>query len=353
MKRNISTDNIYYYLPKTKRNTMVNSSSMISQESLPKKPLKKLSFTGILGSSTFDYLNKINQLNPKYPKISNIFLTKNLRHKNSLDNIKRENINKKLSINPDHKLLLSNNCELFPILNKTLMKNRNSLKEVNNRELLGFNNISNEKKIDNDIDTNTKSKSFHNKKSIANQTRYSKSVDVLLAQNEFDSKNNNKSEGMSEYYVNFLYNQIFPKFFFENHDKYNVIDNKLNIFYAENEQQFRENLIKKNKKLRERGKPQKKLIINTKYVSDKLFQIKRKIGFVKGVSDYSIPSIILQKVKYNNKKLKLGRRKKKNFLLPFEEIEEDANRVEKLKTKILGETISINNFHSSKNNFLN
>ena len=84
-----------------------------------------------------------------------------------------------------------------------------------------------------------------------------------------------------------------------------------------------------------------------------MLQIKRKIGFVKGVSDYSIPSIILQKVKYNNKKLKLGRGKRKHFLLPFEEIEQDVNRIDKLKTKILAETISINNIHTFKSNLLN
>ena len=353
MKRNISTENIYYYLPKTKRNIMVNDSSMISEESFPNKPIKKHTFTGVLGSSTFDYLNKITQINTKFPTISKTFLTKNLRNENSLKKIKRNNINKILSVNKNHKLLLSNNCELFPILNKTLMNDRDSLKEVNNNELLGLNNISSEKNVENDIKTKTKFKNFYIKKSMAKEAKHSKSVNSLLSQTELDKKNNKKTEGMNEYYVNFLYNQIFPKFFFENHDKYNVVDNKLNIYYAENDEQFRENLIKINKKLIAMGRPQKKLIINSKYVNDKLLQIKRKIGFVKGVSDYSIPSIILQKVKYNNKKLKLGRGKRKHFLLPFEEIEQDVNRIDKLKTKILAETISINNIHTFKSNLLN
>ena len=205
MKRNISTENIYYYLPKTKRNIMVNDSSMISEESFPNKPIKKHTFTGVLGSSTFDYLNRITQINPKFPTISTTFLTKNLRNENSLKKIKRNNINKILSVNKNHKLLLSNNCELFPILNKTLMNDRDSLKEVNNNELLGLNNISSEKNVENDIKTKTKFKNFYIKKSMAKEAKHSKSVNSLLSQTELDKKNNKKTEGMNGYYVNFLY----------------------------------------------------------------------------------------------------------------------------------------------------
>ena len=154
---------------------------------------------------------------------------------------------------------------------------------------------------------------------------------------------NNKLKGMSKYYINFLYNQIFPKFFTDHKNKYNVVDNKLNIFYAENDDQFNANLIRKNKKLRKRGKREKKLIISGNYVKDKLQEIKRKIGFVKGISDYSIPSIILQKVKYNSKKLQLFKKKKKKFLLPYEEINLEVDKIDKLKTRILSESMIINN----------
>ena len=148
---------------------------------------------------------------------------------------------------------------------------------------------------------------------------------------------------MSKYYINFLYNQIFPKFFTDHKNKYNVVDNKLNIFYAENDDQFNANLIRKNKKLRKRGKREKKLIISGNYVKDKLQEIKRKLGFVKGISDYSIPSIILQKVKYNSKKLQLFKKKKKKFLLPYEEINLEVDKIDKLKTRILSESMIINN----------
>ena len=185
--------------------------------------------------------------------------------------------------------------------------------------------------------TLTKFKNFYIKNSISKDINNDKNKNGLLSVKNINQK------GMSEYYINFLYNQIFPKFFTEHQSKYNVVDNKLNIYYAENDAQFQDNLIKKNKRLRLRGKPEKRMIINRKYVTDKLMEIKRKIGFIKGVSDYSIPSIILQKVKYNNKKLQLKKGKSKVFLLPFEEINSEMKKIDNLKTKILSETIMINN----------
>ena len=185
--------------------------------------------------------------------------------------------------------------------------------------------------------TLTKFKNFYIKNSISKDINNDKFKNGLLSVKNINQK------GMSEYYINFLYNQIFPKFFTEHQSKYNVVDNKLNIYYAENDAQFQDNLIKKNKRLRLRGKPEKRMIINRKYVTDKLMEIKRKIGFIKGVSDYSIPSIILQKVKYNNKKLQLKKGKSKVFLLPFEEINSEMKKIDNLKTKILSETIMINN----------
>jgi hypothetical protein len=64
---------------------------------------------------------------------------------------------------------------------------------------------------------------------------------------------------------------------------------------------------------------------------------------------YSIPSIILQKVKYNNKKFQLFQKKKKSFLLPYEEINSEVDKIDKLKTKILSESMIINN---KKQNFI-
>ena len=340
MQRSTSTESIYYYIPQNRRNIFNRNPKFTIKESIQNNNQNKHIFIGLKGSSSFDYLNNISQIRPKFPKISSTFLTKNLRNKKSLENIEIKNMLQTMSINPVNKIRLSKNCELFHILNKTLMNNKNSLKKINNKELLGL-NISEEQNDEKEEmfkrKTLTKFKNFYIKNSISKDINNDKNKNGLLSVKNINQK------GMSEYYINFLYNQIFPKFFTEHQSKYNVVDNKLNIYYAENDAQFQDNLIKKNKRLRLRGKPEKRMIINRKYVTDKLMEIKRKIGFIKGVSDYSIPSIILQKVKYNNKKLQLKKGKSKVFLLPFEEINSEMKKIDNLKTKILSETIMINN----------
>lgn len=360
MQRNISTDDIYYYIPK------VNSlKGILSSDLSPSKNNmeKRYIFTGLKGSSSFDYMNYINVINPKLPTITNTFLTKNLRNKNSLNNIKNNMMLNDIEINPLNKLKLSHNSHLFQILNKTLDKAKYSLKNVNNKEVLGFPDINSY--FNNIINRTTNQfKNFYIKNSLSiennNKINYSHQIvpNYILSneKNEQDKINNNMNikkiinnkKKMNRYNIDFLYNQIFPKFFFEHHSKYNVVDNKLNIFYAENDAQFNENLIKKNKKLKLKGKSEKKLIINTKYITDKLLKIKRKIGFVKGISDYSIPSIILEKVKIKSRQMRLNKGKKKEFILPFEEINYQVEKIEKLKTKILSETMIINNKKQEK-----
>lgn len=345
MQRSTSTESIYYYIPQNRRNIFNRNPKFTIKESIQNNNQNKHIFIGLKGSSSFDYLNNISQLRPKFPKISSTFLTKNLRNKKSLENIEIKNMLQTMSINPVNKIRLSKNCELFHILNKTLMNNKNSLKKINNKELLGL-NISEEQNDEKEEmfkrKTLTKFKNFYIKNSISKDINNDKNKNGLLSVKNINQK------GMSEYYINFLYNQIFPKFFNDNHKKYNVVDNKLNIFYAENDEQFNDNFMRINNRLRKKGKREKKMIIHGNYVNDKLQEIKRKIGFVKGVSDYSIPSIILQKVKYASKKFQMLKKKKNKFLLPYEEINLEVDKIDKLKTKILSESMIINN---QKSNF--
>ena len=344
MKKNISSDDIFYYIPKTNNNTR-NANTFDSKEIIFQSQAKKLSSLGITGSSTFDYLNDINQNKYKFPKLKDSFLTKNLRNKKVLKDIEKKNLFSKQIINPIHKLRLSNSCELFEKLAKTFMHDKNSLKEINNKDLIYendnynlYNNINNELEKD---DTLTKFNNCFIKSSLSNDKKKFTSTIVQSDDKKYNYKNNVK--GMSKYYINFLYNKIFPKIFIEHNVKYNVVDNKLNIFYADNELQFKENLVKRNNYLRLKGRPVKKMCINSRYVADKLRDVKRKIGFLKGITDYSFPSIILQKVKSKNKLYELNRKKKDKFILPYEEIEREANEINQIKNDILSKTIQIDN----------
>ena len=349
MKKNISSDDIFYYIPKTNNNTR-NANTFDSKEIIFQSQAKKLSSLGITGSSTFDYLNDINQNKYKFPKLKDSFLTKNLRNKKVLKDIEKKNLFSKQIINPIHKLRLSNSCELFEKLAKTFMHDKNSLKEINNKDLIYendnynlYNNINNELEKD---DTLTKFNNCFIKSSLSNDKKKFTSTIVQSDDKKYNYKNNVK--GMSKYYINFLYNKIFPKIFIEHNVKYNVVDNKLNIFYADNELQFKENLVKRNNYLRLKGRPVKKMCINSRYVADKLRDVKRKIGFLKGITDYSFPSIILQKVKSKNKLYELNRKKKDKFILPYEEIEREADEINQIKNDILSKTIQIDNEKKKK-----
>jgi len=344
LKKNISTDDIFYYIPKSSINRNIYSIDGINENNPSIFHNKKY----LAGSSTFDYLNDINKDKYKFPKLKSPFLTKNLRNKRVLNNIEKRNELENKIINPLYKLRLSNSCELYNKLTKTFMIDKNSLKSINNQDIFFdnnnmYNNI-NDNLENNDINNNnntlSKFNNFYIKKSLSNDKN--KFTNMLI---QSDDKNNYKNniKGMSKYYINFLYNKIFPKIFIEHNIKYNVVDNKLNIFYAENERQFKENLAKRNNFLKINGRPVKKMCINSVYVADKLRDVKRKIGFLKGITDYSFPSIILQKVKSKNKLYQLNRKKKDKFYLPYEEIEREANKYNLIQNQILSKTIQIDN----------
>ncbi len=341
LKRNTSSDDIFFYVPKITNKLKNSTSSLDMNEKLSTNYQSKYSNLCIKGSSTFDYLNNTKD-KYNFPKINKSFLTNKIRNKKVLQNIENKSILSHKVINPINKLRLSNSCELYHKLTKTFMNDKNSLKSVNNEDLLFekdncLNNI-NKMKDSNDTFSKFNFNNFYIKKSLS------------IDKNKFTSmkdKNNNENyknhvKGMNKYYINFLYNKIFPKFFIEHNIKYNVIDNKLNIYYAENERQFEENLIKRNNYLKIRGKPAKKMCINTVYIADKLKDVKRKIGFLKGITDYSFPCIILQKVKSKNRLYELSHMKKMEYCLPYEEIEREAKAINNMKAKLLSETLKMN-----------
>ena len=257
MQRNISAENFYYYIPKTNNNTTSRNIPTYLQETNFNQPEKKHTFFGLNGSSTFDYLNTLNKIKPKNYKISNSFLTNNLRNLKSMKNVERKNMYQTVSIDPSNKLRLSKNSDLFHILNKTLKNDKNSLKELGIKKLLGLDIDDNIDNID-DIDLNsiekceTKFKNFYIKKSLSMVDQKDKNRYARLYQNNIVKNNNNNSidnennsKDNNKNNINFIYNQIFPKIFVDHHNNFKVIDNKLNIYYAENEAQFKANIIKK------------------------------------------------------------------------------------------------------------
>lgn len=82
-----------------------------------------------------------------------------------------------------------------------------------------------------------------------------------------------------------------------------IVDNKLNMRYAENEEQYR-NIIEKEKKiLLSQGKRVKNKNVS-EHINIKMNEIKKRIRFMKGVMDFTYPGFVLTKIRAIDRQLK-------------------------------------------------
>ena len=98
----------------------------------------------------------------------------------------------------------------------------------------------------------------------------------------------------------FLFNKIFNEGSRQKTKNFEFFNNKLNIFYAENESQYNKKLKKYNDKLRLKGKRITHDIGPTKD-QIKLNRIKNTLSFIKKIFDYSYPNMVLSKVRKSGK----------------------------------------------------
>ena len=103
-------------------------------------------------------------------------------------------------------------------------------------------------------------------------------------------------------HINDYYNRVFkmkPLFRKIKH----VVDNKLNMRYAETEEQYKKLIEKENKVLLSQGKKIKNKNTSV-YITKKVDDLKTRIRFMKGIIDFSFPGFVLTKIKAIDKKLK-------------------------------------------------
>jgi len=237
---------------------------------------------------------------------------------------------------------LSDSCEFFYNLNKTYLTDKNSLKKTNTMNLLFKEKDNKDEEIKTSYKTIFMNTTSNNKTKKIINLKIKKIDKIGLQNNKTDTKKMNQTN------INFLYNKIFPKLFVDHNANYNVIDNKLNLLYAEDERHFNNKLYIKNKILLKEGKKLRKMVLDQHDAIDKLEEIKKKIGFIKGVTDYSYPDIILQKSKLKYDIINLKKKKVKKFKLPYQIFEEEKNRDKLNLAKSLSETIIINNRNAIK-----
>ena len=341
--RNKSFQDIFTLFPKTtSHNSTKTNYFQTKKYNLFRKTVSN-SFLFSNGSSTFDFMNDINNDKFNKPKLKPPFLTKSKRnikiHKNILNKIKH----RKKILNSLHKHKLSESCELFYKLDKAYMTDKNSLMNTNTLKFIF-------KENDNVYDEEDKEKKISHKnifrkifvknkeKNVINLKIHRKDEKEIIYNKKTNSNNINENENN----INFIYNRIFPKIFVSHNSDYNVIDNKLNLLYAEDENHFNYKLILKNKFLRDSGQKMRKMVLDHHYATDKLNEVKKKIGFIKGITDFSYPDIILQKSKIKFGTNNFKNRKVKKFKLPYQIITEEKKRDNLMKTKSLSEAILIN-----------
>lgn len=101
---------------------------------------------------------------------------------------------------------------------------------------------------------------------------------------------------------NYVYKIIFKSKPLFKSDKKIVVDNKFNMKYAENEEQYKKIVEKEYEMLRAKGKKIKKKNVSPS-IQLKLKEAKNRIHFMKGIIDYSYPGFVLSKIKVMQKRL--------------------------------------------------
>ena len=100
---------------------------------------------------------------------------------------------------------------------------------------------------------------------------------------------------------------LYKKIFYYSDKKKNLksesfLDNKLNIIYAENEKQYRQNLIKLNEIYQKIGK-NKIYNLEPSQSESKLRSLRHRVEFMKRIVDYTYPNMVLTKIREQEKKI--------------------------------------------------
>ena len=146
----------------------------------------------------------------------------------------------------------------------------------------------------------------------------------------------NKYEADMEYYKKvFKVKGLFKR-------KGKTIDNKLNLIYAENEEQYNLKIEKENEKRLLKGLPPKNLD-KTKQLKTQINNAKEKIKYMKAISDWAFPGIVVAKIKLVDKQIEESNAKKKenNMLSPVQIRNIEQSQRENRRRLFLSDCIKI------------
>jgi hypothetical protein len=146
-----------------------------------------------------------------------------------------------------------------------------------------------------------------------------------------DSKINNESiKNNQDYSSEKLYKIIFKSKHSHHKDMKPIIENKYNMKYSENEEQYKLIIEKEYKKNKLKGKKLKSKNACPS-IKIKLDDAQNKVKFMKDIIDYSYPLFVLSKIKVKQKNLKeMKKRMNKTY---FKFIDEKEKRLNEIKLR--------------------
>ena len=219
--------------------------------------------------------------------------------------------------------------------------------------VMSYSPIRNKKKLTNKIsktDNNNNNNNKNNKQDIDNGPEfiYSDGYNFIPTNLPIflrDKYNIKGTTVLSPFCIEARDEFLFKKIFYEDDKKKKirreVIDNKLNIFYAENQKQYDKNLIKFNEKLKLKGRRVLHNVGPTP-TEGKLNTIQNKMNFMKKIVDYAYPNMVLARVRESEKFYRNKNCKEFN-LPPFKKVEMTNKQNNKYLGDYLRKSIIIQN----------
>ena len=221
-------------------------------------------------------------------------------------------------------------------LNYLSNEKSNSNYSLFNNNFSNFNTISNVNSISNNYNI------IYHKKSNSNKFNTINNISRITL-----SPVNNRKK-LSKEDLNFYKNIFKEKPIFKSKPK--LINNTLNLLYSENEKIFEEKIDMENLKMISENK-QIKFSKRYKNTENLLKTLKDKIKFIKAVTDYSYPGIIIHKIKSLKKEFENEKEKRqKKFFSPVNKRIKEFNLKKKVRQNVLSNYISIHKYKKLKIN---
>lgn len=243
----------------------------------------------------------IKKTRPKKRKTTNSFNNK-LNRNNNYNTISLINNHNKLFDENDSNIYKTVQTQTTPFISQTYYKDPFLLNEFNlNTQLQILRGINKEKLNMNNYDT------------------IDKNMETLPSLYDSKSKTFNYFKENPLKTDDFYYKSVFKmKPLFRKIRP--IVDNKLNMRYSENEEQYKKIIEKEKKLLLAKGKRVKNRNIS-EHINIKIDEIKKRIRFMKGIIDFSYPGFVLTKIKSIDKDLKRQNEIKKKLYERYTPVE--------------------------------